>query len=123
MKYKVIDISEEDYGCEGIPEDSELMCSVLIENSDGTQKWLKIADRYLRENDIDIGSVISFIYKLPINCIFIQIDTAKFVSDKQIKPQTKRLRLRKHSGRGRRIRTLGTRFWRPLLYQLSYTPR
>ena len=26
------------------------------------------------------------------------------------------------SGRGRRTRTLGTRFWRPLLYQLSYTP-
>lgn len=59
MKYKVIDISEEDYGCEGIPENSELMCSVLIESSDGTQKWLKIADRYLRENDIDIGSVIT----------------------------------------------------------------
>ena len=28
-----------------------------------------------------------------------------------------------NSGRGRRIRTLGTRFWRPLLYQLSYTPK
>ena len=27
--------------------------------------------------------VNSFIYKLPINCIFIQIDTAKFVADKQ----------------------------------------
>ena len=66
--------------------------------------------------------VNSFIYKLPIICIFIQIDTAKFVADKQKKPQTKRLRLREHSGRGRRIRTLGTRFWRPLLYQLSYTP-
>ena len=26
------------------------------------------------------------------------------------------------SGRGRRNRTLGTRFWRPLLYLLSYTP-
>ena len=26
------------------------------------------------------------------------------------------------NGRGRRARTLGTRFWRPLLYQLSYTP-
>ena len=25
-------------------------------------------------------------------------------------------------GRGRRTRTLGTRFWRPLLYQLSYAP-
>ena len=26
-------------------------------------------------------------------------------------------------GRGRRDRTLGTRFWRPLLYRLSYTPK
>jgi len=58
--------------------------------------------------------VNSFIYKFPIICIFVQIDTAKFVEDKQKKSQTKRLRLRKHSGRGRRIRTLGTRFWRYL---------
>ena len=27
-----------------------------------------------------------------------------------------------HFGRGRKARTLDTRFWRPLLYQLSYTP-
>ena len=27
-----------------------------------------------------------------------------------------------HIGRGSRIRTHGTWFWRPLLYQLSYTP-
>lgn len=59
MEYKVIDISEEDYGCEGIPEDSELMCSVLLESSDGTQKRVKMADRYLRENDIDIDSIIT----------------------------------------------------------------
>lgn len=59
MEYKVINISEEDYGCEGIPEDSELMCSVLLESPDGAQKWAKMADRYLRENDIDIGSVIT----------------------------------------------------------------
>ena len=32
------------------------------------------------------------------------------------------LTLYQTNGRGRRIRTLGTRFWRPLLYQLSYTP-
>ena len=25
-------------------------------------------------------------------------------------------------GRGRRLRTLGLRFWRPPLYQLSYSP-
>ena len=59
MKSPHIDIREAANGPEGIPEDSELMCSVLIESSDGTQKWLKIADRYLRENDIDIGSVIT----------------------------------------------------------------
>ena len=29
---------------------------------------------------------------------------------------------RLYPGRGRRTRTLGTRFWRPLLYLLSYTP-
>ena len=28
----------------------------------------------------------------------------------------------KKNGRGSRNRTHGTRFWRPLLYQLSYTP-
>lgn len=59
MEYKVIDISEEDYGCEGIPEDSELMCSVLLEGSDGARKWVKMADRYLRENGIDIDSIIT----------------------------------------------------------------
>lgn len=41
--------------------------------------------------------VNSFVCKSPIICIFIQIDTAKIVADKQKKPQTKRLRLRKHS--------------------------
>lgn len=60
MKYKVIDISEEDYGCEGIPEGSELMCSVLLESTEGTRKWVKIADSYLRENGIDIGSVVTY---------------------------------------------------------------
>lgn len=56
--YKVIDITEEDYGCEGIPEGSELMCSVLVKSQSGEEKWLKYPDRYLRENNIDIGSEI-----------------------------------------------------------------
>lgn len=59
MEYKVIDISEEDYGCEGIPEGSELMCSVLLESADGARKWVKMADSYLRENNIDIDSVVT----------------------------------------------------------------
>ena len=37
------------------------------------------------------------------------------------KKRTKRL-LRSFFGRGRRIRTRDPRFWRPVLYQLSYTP-
>lgn len=56
--YKVIDITEEDYGCEGIPEGSELMCSLLVKSQSGEEKWLKYPDRYLRENDIDIGNEI-----------------------------------------------------------------
>ena len=32
------------------------------------------------------------------------------------------IRCKAFYGRGRKIRTLDTRFWRPLLYQLSYTP-
>lgn len=59
MEYKVLDISEEDYGCEGIPEGSELMCSVLLENNKGEKKWQKFSDRYLRENNIDVGSIIT----------------------------------------------------------------
>ena len=35
---------------------------------------------------------------------------------------SKTAKYRNDHGRGRRIRTLGTRFWRPMLYQLSYTP-
>ena len=40
----------------------------------------------------------------------------------KIKPDEKITMFPVTDGRGRRIRTLGTRFWRPLLYQLSYAP-
>ena len=43
------------------------------------------------------------------------------VIDKKIKVRKPRI-FGLFYGRGRRARTLGTRFWRPLLYQLSYTP-
>ena len=32
MKYKITDISEEDYGCEGIPDGKEPECIVTAEN-------------------------------------------------------------------------------------------
>ncbi len=43
-------------------------------------------------------------------------------SVKLYKQKRKRHHVSDVLGRGRRARTLGTRFWRPLLYQLSYTP-
>ena len=35
MTYKIKEITEEDYGCEGVPEGGELMCSVLVDGADG----------------------------------------------------------------------------------------
>ena len=55
MTYKIKEITEEDYGCEGVPDGGELMCSVLVDGADG-KKWLRIADRLLRENSLDVGS-------------------------------------------------------------------
>lgn len=58
MKYTVLKIFEEDYGCEGVPENAELMCSVLVRDESGNEKWLKIADKYLTDNNIDVGDII-----------------------------------------------------------------
>ena len=56
MKYTIIDIVEEDYGCEGVPENEEPMCSVLARDSSGYERWLRIADPYLTANRLDVGS-------------------------------------------------------------------
>ena len=52
--------------------------------------------------------------------------TFYIVSIKTINPNASPITVMKFGfiafGRGRRDRTLGTRFWRPLLYLLSYTP-
>ena len=58
MKYKITGIFEEDYGCEGVPEDEELMCKVLLQDSDGNEKWVKLADNYLTEHNLNEGDII-----------------------------------------------------------------
>ena len=50
----------------------------------------------------------------------LRVPRVLFCSIKQERPPHKRRSFL--FGRGRRARTLGTRFWRPLLYQLSYAP-
>ena len=49
MQYKILNIYEEDYGCEGVPEGQEPMCRVQIQDEKGTEQWISIADRVLRE--------------------------------------------------------------------------
>lgn len=58
MKYKIIRICEEDYGCEGIPENEELMCSVLVQDIDGNEKLMRIADSYLLKNNLNEGDFL-----------------------------------------------------------------
>ena len=53
--YKAVEICEEDYGCEGVPENSEPMCSVLVTDGNENEKILKLSDRFLTENKIDTG--------------------------------------------------------------------
>ncbi|MCQ2464596.1 MAG: hypothetical protein MJ095_03330 [Oscillospiraceae bacterium] len=57
IRCTAVTIYDDDYGCEGVPEDSEPMCRVLIRYENGAERWVKLSDRYLRENGIDEGSV------------------------------------------------------------------
>ena len=58
MKYKITDISEEDYGCEGIPDGKEPECIVTAENEINDRKVIKLTDSFLTENNLNIGSYI-----------------------------------------------------------------
>ena len=58
MKCTIMRIVEEDYGCEGVPENEEPMCSVLVRDSEGNDKWVKMSDKYLTDNNLNVGSEI-----------------------------------------------------------------
>lgn len=55
MRYTILDIIEWDYGCEGVPDGEEPMCSVLVRGEDGCEKTLKLSDSYLSEKSLNIG--------------------------------------------------------------------
>ena len=59
-KYKVINISEQDYGCEERPEDMPYCVDVTLEDcEDKSNKVISVPDAYLYDNDIDEGSIVS----------------------------------------------------------------
>lgn len=57
MKYTILDIIEWDYGCEGVPDNEEPMCSVFVRDENGEAKILKLADAFLTEKDLNIGDI------------------------------------------------------------------
>ena len=49
MKYEILNIYEEDYGCEGIPENEELMYIVALRGENGIEKHIRISDSFITE--------------------------------------------------------------------------
>ena len=59
-KYKIINISEQDYGCEERPYDMPYCVDVSLEDcKDKSTKVISVPDAYLYDNDIDEGSIVS----------------------------------------------------------------
>ncbi len=57
-KYHILQIFEEDYGCEGIPDGQEQMCSVIVKDENGDEKCIQIPDSYLKEHYLNEGDII-----------------------------------------------------------------
>ncbi|MBP5580134.1 MAG: hypothetical protein J6X56_11800 [Ruminococcus sp.] len=58
MKYEIINIFEEDYGCEGIPDNEELMCIVALRDENGIEKHVRLSDSFITENDLKKGGFV-----------------------------------------------------------------
>ena len=59
-RYKVKDIIEPDFGCEGVPEGEEPCCEVELEGTDGEALTVRIADAELYRKEIFVGCSVEF---------------------------------------------------------------
>ena len=57
--YRVLRIEEQMYGCEELPEGQPVLCDVLLEAADGTQRVLPYPDAELTRLDINEGSTVT----------------------------------------------------------------
>lgn len=60
MKYKVLEIFDEDYGCEGVAEGAEPMCNIVLSDNNGNRKIMKLSEQYIAEKKISEGDIIDF---------------------------------------------------------------
>ena len=56
--YTITEIVEDDFGCEGRPEGAEPMVTVSLDSDHGVWGKVRIADAYLYEHHLDVGSVV-----------------------------------------------------------------
>ena len=56
-KYKIIKITEDDYGCEDRPDDYT-PCVIVYLKSEDIETTIKQVDQYLIDNDIDVGDMV-----------------------------------------------------------------
>ena len=56
MRYKIVEILEPDFGCEGRPDGYIQVDDVVVEDTLGTRHILKMEDAKLYELELDVGS-------------------------------------------------------------------
>ena len=55
-KYRITDIIEDEFGCEGRPEGEEPMVTILLVDDTGKQRSIRMADKLAYEKKLDIGA-------------------------------------------------------------------
>lgn len=58
MIYKVIDITEHDYGCEGVINSEPLLADVFLEDENGNGLIKSFDDNRLYAENIEVGSTV-----------------------------------------------------------------
>ena len=58
MVYKVVDIVEPDFGCEGLPDGEVIKDDVVLLSQDGKRITVKAEDEMLYREGIDVGSTV-----------------------------------------------------------------
>lgn len=59
--YKVIDITEQDFGCEELPEGEKYCVDVILQDNETNEKiTISVPDTELYEKSIDVGTLVYY---------------------------------------------------------------
>lgn len=61
MKYRIKEIFDDDYGCEGIPEGEEPMCWVIAVDEDGNERRFRLGESSIAENGLTEGAAVELL--------------------------------------------------------------